>query len=417
VGGGICNLQSAICNLQFVIRNRYNPPVRSETDLSQRRWLILLSTVVSFFAVGTTFFAVPPLVAELTERFALDHLRIGILMGAIAIPAVCISIPLGSAVDRWPGRPTGVAGLILMAVGAAIFALAPGYIALVAGRIVFGIGGLVMNLLLARLVTAAFEGRELSLAMGVFNSVYPASMIVMFSLHPALLAAMGWRGELLILAGLAVIAVPLHIIAVPGGAGGAAGRDEPAPARTLLSPSLIALAVAWALFFGVYAAVFTFAAEWAGAGTAGLLTVSLIAWTALVLAPVFGAAIDRIGNPAGWLGASLVLLGVVLAGMAFGGLPPAAAMILVGVSAAVALTATYSLPAAIVAAANVGFAFGFITAFSNLATLAGPAAAGAVFDATRGWTIPWIMLSAAALTGAATTRLIRPGSRAGGSPR
>ncbi len=370
----------------------------TDTVLSQRRWLILLSTVVSFFAVGMTFFAVPPLVAELTERFALDHLQIGILMGAIAIPAIFISISLGSAVDRWPARPAGVAGLLLMAVGATVFALAPSYIVLLVGRIVFGVGGLVMNLLLAQLVTKAFEGRELSLAMGVFNSVYPASMIVMFSLHPKLLASLGWRGELLILGGLAVVALPLHIMAVPAGFSGDDPRNTPAATRRLTS-SLVALALAWALFFGVYAAVFTFAAQWAGGGASGLLTVSLIAWTALVLAPIVGAAIDRLGYPSRWLAASLVLLSVVLAGMAFGLLSPAPAMILVGLSTAIALTATYSLPGTIVAAAHVGFAFGFITAFSNLATLIGPAAAGAVSDATSGWMTPWAMLSAAALLG------------------
>ncbi len=376
-------------------------------DLSQRRWLILLSTVVSFFAVGTTFFAVPPLVPQLTERFALDNLQIGILMGAIAIPAIFISISLGSAVDRWPARGTGVGGLLLMAVGAAMFALAPSYIALVVGRIVFGVGGLTMNLLLARLVTKAFEGLELSLAMGIFNSVYPASMIAMFSLHPMLLATLGWRGELLILAGLAVVALPLHIMVVPAGLRGDSAQDAPREDRRRLTPSLVALSVAWALFFGVYAAVFTFAAEWAGGGSTALLTVSLIAWTALFLAPVVGGAIDRLGQPARWLAASLVLLGMVLAAMALGLLPPTPAMILVGICAAIALTATYSLPGRIVAAAHVGFAFGFITAFSNLATLAGPAAAGALSDATGGWTIPWATLSVTALLGAAATRFIR----------
>ena len=389
----------------------------NDSDLSQRRWLILLSTVVSFFAVGTTFFAVPPLVSELTDRFALDHLQIGILMGAIAIPAIFISISLGSAVDRWSPRPTGVVGLLLMAVGAAIFALAPSYIALVLGRLVFGVGGLTMNLLLARLVTKAFEGRELSLAMGIFNSVYPASMIVMFSLHPKLLAALGWRGELLILAGLAVVALPLHIIAVPAGLGGDTTRSAATAIWNRLTPSLVALAAAWALFFGVYAAVFTFAAQWAGGGPSALLTVSLIAWTALFLAPVVGGAIDRLGHPSRWLAASLVLLGVVLAGMAIGLIPPTPAMILVGFSTAIALTATYSLPGKIVAAAHVGFAFGFITAFSNLATLIGPAAAGAVSDATNGWTTPWAMLSVAALLGAAATRFIRPENQAGAAHR
>jgi predicted MFS family arabinose efflux permease len=376
--------------------------------LSQRRWLILASAVVSFFAVGVTFFAVPPLIPQLTEMFELNHLQIGILMGAIAIPAVFVSIPLGSAIDRWPARTTGTVGLGVMTAGAAIFALAPGYAALLTGRIVFGIGGLVVNLLLARLVTAAFHGRELSLAMGIFNSVYPSSMIVMYTAHPPLLALVGWRGELILMAGLAVLAVPLHVCAAPKALPRDDGPPESRGRRRRMPSSLARLAVAWALFFGAYAAVFTFAPEWAGGGDAGLLTVSLVAWTALVFAPMVGAAIDRVGHPSRWLSLSLVLLGVTLICMSLGVIHPVPAMVLVGLSAASALTATYSLPGRLVPAANVGFAFGFITAFSNLATLVGPAMTGAIKDNVAGWTVPWAVLAATALAGAVFATAIRP---------
>ena len=68
--------------------------------------------------------------------------------------------------------------------------------------------------------------------------------------------------------------------------------------------------------------------------------------------------------------------------MAFRFLPPAPAMLLVGATFATVATATYSLPATLVSATRVGFAFGFITAFSNLGNLAGPAIAGGIHDRT-----------------------------------
>ena len=370
------------------------------TELAPRRWLVLASAVMSFFAVGVSFFAVPPLVPQLVESFALDHLLVGVLMGSIAVPAIVLSIPLGSAVDHWPARATGNVGLLLMAAGGTLFALASSFPLLLLGRLVFGAGGLLVNLLLARLVTAAFAGRELSLAMGIFNSVYPATMIVMFTLQPLLLRLAGWRGELLALASLAVIALPLHNLAVP-----ARPQAEPTAApdgrsSSRVPPALAALAAAWMLFFGVYAAVFTFAPEWAGGDDAALRTVALIAWAALILAPAAGAAIDRVGHPTWWLAGGLALLSAVLAAMAFGAIGKPAAMIAIGGAAAAALTATYSLPTRLVPAANVGFAFGVITAFSNLATLIGPAATGAVRDAGAAWRTPWAMLAAAALAGA-----------------
>jgi len=370
-----------------------------ENDLSSRRWLILASTVVSFFAVGVTFFAVPPLIPELVTRFGLSHLAIGVLMGAISVPAVLFSIPVGAAVDRWPARAAGNIALALMGLGALIFALAPSYAALFAGRLLFGVGGLVINLLLARLVSTAFAGKELALAMGIFNAVYPASMIAMFTLHPKLLANFGWRGELLVLAGLVVVAVPLHNFAVPKKLRGEAATKEFSEEHRVTGP-LVALAVSWLLFFAAYASIFTFAPEWAGGDGKALLTVSLIPWAALFLAPLAGLVIDRTGRAAPWVLAGQLIFCGVLAAMALRVIPPVPAMLLVGVTFATVATATYSLPAVLVSAARIGFAFGFITAFSNFGNIAGPAVAGAIRDHLGGWVVVWAVLATAALVGA-----------------
>ena len=109
-------------------------------EIAVRRWRILASAMLSFFAVGMTFFAVPPLIGTLRASFALSNLEIGLLMGAIAVPAIVLSVPLGSALDRWPPRAAGLAGLGVMLVGAVAFAVAPGYGWLLAGRLAFGAG-------------------------------------------------------------------------------------------------------------------------------------------------------------------------------------------------------------------------------------------------------------------------------------
>jgi len=382
----------------------YDAPMTQ--DLASRRWLILASTMVSFFSVGVTFFAVPPLIPELVGRFGLSHLAIGILMGAISVPAILFSIPLGAAIDRWPARATGNVSLGLMVIGAGLFALAPSYAVLVFGRLLFGVGGLAINLLLARLVSNAFAGRELALAMGLFNAVYPASMIVMFSLHPRLLTLLGWRGELTALAVVVILAIPLHNLAVPKNLCGEA-TSEVDSREPWISAGLLALALSWLLFFASYASIFTFAPEWQGGGSGGLLTVSLIPWAAIFLAPIAGILIDRTGHASRWVVGGQVILATVLVGMASRVLPPAPAMLLVGVTFATVATATYSLPAVLVSATRVGFAFGFITAFSNLGNLVGPAITGAIHDRSHGWGTAWILLAAAALVGAIAAATIR----------
>jgi len=376
---------------------------------STNRWLLLFSAVVSFFAVATTFFAVPPLVPELTIHFGLSNFQIGLLVGSIAIPAIFLSIPLGAAIDRWPPRAAGNVGLLFMLIGASLFAAAPSYAFLLVGRLLFGFGGLVMNLLLARLLTEAFSGRQLALAMGIFMAVYPAGMISLFSSHSLMLGAFGWRGELAVLAALTLFAIPLHNLAVPK-----RGGDQPSPETSTTSNAsavgrpLIMLSVAWMLFFAAFSSVPTFAPQWVGGGQQGLMTVTLIMWIAMILSPILGAVIDRIGRPTAWVFGGLVLLTLTLGLMAIGVVSAVAAMILVGLCAAAVPTATYAMPARIVPAARVGFAFGFITAFSNLGTVVGPPIAGAILDASGDWFLMWISLAALAGLGAMAAALIRP---------
>ena len=101
-------------------------------------------------------------------------------------------------------------------------------------------------------------------------------------------------------------------------------------------------------------------------------------------------------------------MAVTLALRAAGRLPAVAAMVILGLVAAVVPPALYSLPARLVAAERVGFAFGFITALSNLGAVIGPTLAGAVRDATPKWAAVWGTLAAVALASAAFASRARP---------
>jgi len=390
-------------------------------DPGPRRWWILTSAMVSFYAVGTTFFVVPPLIDTLRAEFALTNLAIGVLAGAIAVPAIFLSVPLGTALDRWSPRRAGIAGLLVMLAGAVTFAVAPSFAWLLAGRVAFGAGALVINLLLARLLSVAFAGRELALAMGLFTGTYPASMIVLFSLHPWLVGRVGWRVEMGLLALLVVVAIPLHAAVVPrrilADEEVAAGALPTRPSRPL-----VALGFAWMLYFAGLAAVPTFAPEWVGGGPRGLLVTSVITWVALFATPLAGVLIDRTRRPDRWFVVGMGLFVATLALMATGAAPAVATMAAIGVVAGLVPPAVYALPARLVSARRVGFAFGFITALSNLGTVLGPALAGAIRDATPRWSALWSTLGVVVLVGCLAAGLVRvpaprpPLSRAGSTP-
>jgi predicted MFS family arabinose efflux permease len=245
--------------------------------------------------------------------------------------------------------------------------------------------------------------------MGIFMATYPASMIAVYSLHPVLLDHFGWRNELLLLAALVLAAIPLFLVAV--GRTGAVDHDtDSAPQRIPLEvpPALVVLAVVWLLFFAVHASVLTFAPSWAGGGPGALLIVTLVMWVAMLGSPLVGTMIDRTARPTRWLTAGLLIQAACLGAMATDRLGPTSAMLGIGLAAAVVPTAVYALPDRLVGAERIGFAFGFITSFSNIGTLAGPAVSGRLLDVAARWSPVWATLGTAALIAAAAAITIRP---------
>lgn len=381
------------------------------TEIGARRWLVLATAVVSFFAVGVGFYSVPPLLPLLTVRFGLDNLMAGVLMGSIAVPAIVLSVPLGAGIDRWSPRAAGAAGLVLMALGGLLCAGATSYALLLLGRVTFGVGGLVINLLGARLLARVFAGRELSLAMSLFLAAYPVSMIACFTVQPWIEGALGWRAALAPAPLLSLLALPLHLAVVAPDPPRDAGATP--AARPAVGLPLLALALAWCLFFAAYASLITFAPAWAGAS--GLLVVSTVAWVSLIASPLAGSLIDRTGGARWWAAGGLLTFAATLVLMAAAMLPPWPAMVLVGAVITLVPTAVYSLPVRLVAAESTGFAFGLITSFSNLGAVLGPALAGALRDRTPSWPVLWVALAATVAVAAGFALAARP-ARAASPP-
>jgi MFS family permease len=161
------------------------------------------------------------------------------------------------------------------------------------------------------------------------------------------------------------------------------------------------------LFFAVHSSVLTFAPEWAGGGAAALLIVTIVMWVAMIGSPLVGTLIDRTSQPARWVLAGLIVQAAALAGTASGLLSSTPTMLGIGLAAALVPTAIYALPGLLVAPDRVGFAFGFITAFSNLGTIAGPAAIGALIDRASSWPLVWAVLAGVALVAAAISTAVR----------
>src|SRR5947199_291065 len=218
----------------------------------------------------------------------------------------------------------GAASLAVMVAGGLGAAAAHGFVAAVAGRLVSGIGAVLMNILLAKMVADWFAGREMSTAMGIMLTSWPVGLGIATATLGALATYTSWRTA--IVASALVAALGLVLIAFvyrdpPETAGRAVER------RARLSGRELGLATsggfAWGCFNASLVAIIAFGpgllmARGATLADAGFI-VSLAIWLTMAAVQLAAGGVrDLFGSPAApILFAALVMAATVVGFVVF----------------------------------------------------------------------------------------------------
>jgi MFS family permease len=221
------------------------------------RWLILF---VLFFARTTMAFqyqSVAALSPLIIDTYAVTLADIGLLIGLYLGPGVVVAILGGSIAARFGDRRVVSAALVLMILGDVTTLLFASWGWLVTGRVLAGIGGVVINVVMTKMLVDWFAGREIGTAMGIFVSSWPAGIALALLILPSLALfggiALAWIGTALMATFALILFAAIyrtpHQAALPPGA---ANRGR------LPSRALYLAAGIWALYNTALAMVFAF---------------------------------------------------------------------------------------------------------------------------------------------------------------
>jgi MFS family permease len=209
-----------------------------------------------------------------------------------------LALPGGVIGQRLGERRVVLVGLALMVVGSALTAMAGDFTTAAAGRLVSGIGAVLMNILLPKLIADWFAGKEIATAMAVVLTSWPVGLGLATATLGALAAATSWRTALLATAGAAFVGFVLMLLF----------REAPrsaAPARARLTGRDVRLGVvggvAWGCFNASLVTIIAFGpglliARGMPLADAGWV-VSLAIWLTMISVPVGGLISDRLGRP------------------------------------------------------------------------------------------------------------------------
>lgn len=263
------------------------------------RWVALALVFVTRSTMGVQFQALASVAPLLMSDLHLSYAQVGWLIGIYMLPGMLLAFPGGVIGQRFGERRLVLIGLALMVAGSVLTAFAGGFATAVAGRLVSGIGAVLMNILLPKLVADWFEGKEIATAMAVVLTSWPVGLGLATATLGGLAAGTSWRRALLVTAALAGVGFVLMLLF----------REAPrasAPVRARLEAREVRLGIAggfaWGCFNASLVTIIAFGpgllmARGMALGDAGYV-VSLAIWLTMISVPLGGVLSDRLGRPA-----------------------------------------------------------------------------------------------------------------------
>jgi len=266
----------------------------------RNRWFVLAVLFVVRLTMAFQFQSVAAVAPLLGHAFGVGLADIGMLIGLYFAPGIALAFPGGAIGNRLGDKRTVLAALLLMLFGGLAMALSPSWSVQIAGRLVSGAGGVMLNVQMTKIVADGFAGKEIATAMAIFVNSWPAGIALSLLTLPVIGTASGVSA--VYLAVVALIAVALLAVAYQPPANAVTTAAVPARLDRNSALAVITAGLIWGLFNVGFAMIFSFGpsmlVERGWSISAAGAAISIVLWLAVVSVPLGGFLADRSGRPA-----------------------------------------------------------------------------------------------------------------------
>ncbi len=265
------------------------------------RWHVLALLFSVRVAMAFQFQAVGALSPLIMQEFNIGVADLGLLIGLYLSPGIALAIPGGNLGKRFGDKPSVLFGLVLMVSGGLLMAISPLWEMQLLGRLLAGTGGVILNVLMSKMVTDWFDGKEIATAMGIFVNSWPVGIALALVVLPPIAEASNLVTTLLFVVGLAMAG--LIVLALFYRAPAVSGDADPVKQQKLAGFTLAAVITAgliWGLYNAALGMVFNFGpallAERGWSVSAASSATSIALWLVAISVPLGGVIADRSGR-------------------------------------------------------------------------------------------------------------------------
>ena len=351
------------------------------SEALHNRWGILAVLFTVRLTMAFQFQSVAAVAPLLGREFGVGLADIGLLIGLYFTPGIALALPGGAIGKRFGDKTTVLGALALMLAGGLAMAASVSWSVQIAGRLVAGAGGVLLNVQMTKMVADWFSDKEIATAMAIFVTSWPIGIALSLLALPLVGTAHGVSAVYLtvvVLIGTAIIllgaAYQPRANSVAATAVASAGLDR----RAVLA--VIAAGSTWGLYNSGFAMIFSFGPSllvergWSVAAAGS--TVSIVLWLGMLSVPLGGLLADRTRRPQSIVVATCIVFALLMAA-----LPRSGAVVLIvvvlGLLTGLPAGPIMSLPARVLAPATRAIGMGLFYTVYYAVMMLGPAVGGA----------------------------------------
>ena len=263
--------------------------------------------------MGFQFQSVATLSYSLVAQFNVTYAEFGLLISCYLLPGIVVAYPGGTLGKRFGDNQIAILGLLLMVVGGLIDGIGISYATSLGGRLIAGTGGVLLNVVLLKMATDWFLGREIGTALALLVSSWPLGIGVALIVLPWIATSFSVSSALLSTSVAAAVALVLVAAIYRPAAKAVMPEGESTLNLSWQEKGLVSLAGSvWALFNVGCIIVLSFtpsllSAKGMPAEHAGIAT-SFASWTLISTMVLGGVLLDRIGYATALMSSSFAVL-------------------------------------------------------------------------------------------------------------
>ena len=268
-------------------------------------------------AMAFQFQTVAALSPLIMSHFKVGIADIGLLIGLYLSPGMLLAVPGGAIAKRFGEKSVILAGLLLMTAGGLVMATSGSWELQEAARLTAGIGGVLLNVLMAKMVADWFAGKEIASAMGIFVNSWPVGIALALLVLPAFAQATSLQFAMLAVSGITALGFVVLAVGYRPPPRIDTGNPVKMPLRGAIFGAVVCAGLMWGLYNAALGMIFGFApamlAERGWSATAASSATSIVLWLVAISVPLGGIVADRLKRGETVLLAGLIVFGAMLA--------------------------------------------------------------------------------------------------------